>query len=68
VYRYTSGRSRFQPSHHAQRINQNAVAKAKHVDAIPTSIIDHIEVLQDGTSAVYGSYAIAVGGAEVGNV
>ncbi|MGE5626261.1 MAG: TonB-dependent receptor domain-containing protein [Bacillota bacterium] len=29
------------------------------LNTIPTSIIDHIEVLQDGASAVYGSDAIA---------
>jgi outer membrane receptor protein involved in Fe transport len=30
-----------------------------NVNNIPTSIIDHIEVLQDGASAIYGSDAIA---------
>ncbi|MGH8320935.1 MAG: TonB-dependent receptor domain-containing protein [Gammaproteobacteria bacterium] len=29
------------------------------VNAIPTSVIDHIEILQDGASAIYGSDAIA---------
>jgi outer membrane receptor protein involved in Fe transport len=30
-----------------------------NLNTIPTSIIDHIEILQDGASAVYGSDAIA---------
>jgi outer membrane receptor protein involved in Fe transport len=30
-----------------------------NVNTIPTSLIDHIEILQDGASAVYGSDAIA---------
>ena len=32
---------------------------ATDLNTIPTSIIDHIEVLQDGASAIYGSDAIA---------
>jgi outer membrane receptor protein involved in Fe transport len=32
---------------------------ATNLNTIPTSLIDHIEILQDGASAVYGSDAIA---------
>ncbi len=35
------------------------VAAATDLNTIPTSIIDHIEVLQDGASSIYGSDAIA---------
>ncbi len=37
----------------------SGVSAATDLNTIPTSIIDHIEVLQDGASAVYGSDAIA---------
>jgi iron complex outermembrane receptor protein len=30
-----------------------------NIDALPSSIIDHVEVLRDGASAIYGSDAIA---------
>jgi outer membrane receptor protein involved in Fe transport len=32
---------------------------ATNLNTIPTSIIDHVEILQDGASAIYGSDAIA---------
>ena len=37
----------------------SGVSGATDLNTIPTSIIDHIEVLQDGASAIYGSDAIA---------
>jgi iron complex outermembrane receptor protein len=37
----------------------SGVSAATDLNTIPTSIIDHIEVLQDGASAIYGSDAIA---------
>jgi iron complex outermembrane receptor protein len=37
----------------------SGVSSATDLNTIPTSIIDHIEVLQDGASAIYGSDAIA---------
>jgi iron complex outermembrane receptor protein len=37
----------------------SGVGSATDLNTIPTSIIDHIEVLQDGASAIYGSDAIA---------
>jgi len=37
----------------------SGVGAATDLNTIPTSIIDHIEVLQDGASAIYGSDAIA---------
>jgi iron complex outermembrane receptor protein len=37
----------------------SGVGGATDLNTIPTSIIDHIEVLQDGASAIYGSDAIA---------
>jgi outer membrane receptor protein involved in Fe transport len=36
-----------------------ALSGQTNLNTIPTSIIDHIEILQDGASAVYGSDAIA---------
>jgi outer membrane receptor protein involved in Fe transport len=35
------------------------LANTTNLDTIPTSLIDHIEVLQDGASAIYGSDALA---------
>ena len=37
----------------------SGLSSATDLNTIPTSIIDHIEVLQDGASAIYGSDAIA---------
>jgi iron complex outermembrane recepter protein len=37
----------------------SGVSAATDLNTIPVSIIDHIEVLQDGASAIYGSDAIA---------
>src|SRR5262245_139680 len=37
----------------------SGVSAATDLNTIPTSIIDHVEVLQDGASAIYGSDAIA---------
>ncbi|HZF25567.1 MAG TPA: TonB-dependent receptor [Steroidobacteraceae bacterium] len=37
----------------------SGVGAATDLNTIPTSIIDHIEVLEDGASAIYGSDAIA---------
>jgi iron complex outermembrane receptor protein len=37
----------------------SGVSSATDLNTIPTSIIDHIEVLQDGASSIYGSDAIA---------
>ena len=37
----------------------SGVSAATDLNTIPTSIIDHIEVLQDGASSIYGSDAIA---------
>ena len=37
----------------------SGASSATDLNTIPTSIIDHIEVLQDGASAIYGSDAIA---------
>jgi len=37
----------------------SGVSSATDLNTIPTSIIDHVEVLQDGASAIYGSDAIA---------
>lgn len=37
----------------------SGVGAATDLNTIPTSIIDHVEVLQDGASAIYGSDAIA---------
>jgi iron complex outermembrane receptor protein len=36
----------------------SGVSAATDLNTIPTSIIDHVEVLQDGASAIYGSDAI----------
>jgi iron complex outermembrane receptor protein len=36
----------------------SGVSSATDLNTIPTSIIDHIEVLQDGASSIYGSDAI----------
>ena len=38
---------------------QTQLADAPDLSVIPTSIVDHIEVLLDGASAIYGSDAIA---------
>lgn len=37
----------------------SGLSSATDLNTIPTSIIDHIEVLQDGASSIYGSDAIA---------
>jgi iron complex outermembrane receptor protein len=37
----------------------SGVAAATDLNTIPVSIIDHVEVLQDGASSIYGSDAIA---------
>jgi len=37
----------------------SGVSSAVDLNTIPTSIIDHVEVLQDGASSIYGSDAIA---------
>lgn len=37
----------------------SGVSSATDLNTIPTSIIDHVEVLQDGASSIYGSDAIA---------
>lgn len=37
----------------------SGLSAATDLNTIPTSIIDHIEVLQDGASSIYGSDAIA---------
>ena len=37
----------------------SGVSQATDLNTIPTSIIDHVEVLQDGASSIYGSDAIA---------
>src|SRR3954462_6835439 len=42
----------------------SGVSSATDLNTIPTSIIDHVEVLQDGASSIYGSEAIA-GGAQM---
>ena len=42
-----------------KRVRPAEYSATKGLNTIPASIIDHIEVLQDGASSIYGSDAIA---------
>src|SRR5437867_7193385 len=44
-----------------KRIAQGAIFLGYDIQLIPVSMIDHIDILKDGGSAVYGSYAVAGG-------